>query len=221
MAADRGNDRDLQQITDAFIVLRKRARKLGIKDAQLSRLKAVKNLRVKRHSWFVATSALFGLLAVIAGCGAFLYQQGILSHHTLYRYVERVIDFDMESDVCLIPYPEIILDLFRPPVDCNVCKDVHEVEKVAALTKEEFLRNYAYTSRPVVITDGTQGWTAPYYFSFSYFKSIYGPNSPVLLSEDQKCQFFPYKTNFASLQEVFNMSEKDANMEGKHWYIGW
>ena len=55
---------------------------------------------------------------------------------------------------------------------------------------------------------------------FNYFKSIYSAGSPVIISEDDKCQFFPYQSGFTALKEVFNMSEKDANMEGKPWYIG-
>lgn len=72
-----------------------------------------------------------------------------------------------------------------------------------------------------MITDGTKGWTAEKSFSFDYFKGVYGPNSPALDSQDSNCQFFPYKTNFRTLKEVFNMSKKDAEMKGKPWYIGW
>ncbi|KAJ7365077.1 hypothetical protein OS493_007723 [Desmophyllum pertusum] len=221
MATEKHKELELQKVTDAFRALRKKARELGIKDSQLSKITAVKSLQKKRPTCFVLTSAVFLLLGILCGVGLILYQQELLSHHALYKVAQNVIDFDMDKDICLIPYPEIVLDMFRPPVNCSMCKGVHRVDRASALSKQEFVQKYAYTSRPVVITDGTEDWTASQHFSFNYFKSIYGPESPVLLAEDQKCQFFPYQTNFKSLQDVFNMSDKDANMEGKPWYIGW
>ena len=222
MAAEKEQeDVDLQKVTDAFRALRKKAKELGIKDSQLAKIAALRTLQKKRVTCFVLTSVVFGLLGILFGVGFVLYQQELLTHQSLYKFAQKIMDFDIEKDNCLIPYPEIILDMFRPPVDCSICKEVHQVDRVSSLSKQEFVRKYAYTGRPVVITDGTKGWTASQYFSFKYFKSIYGPESPVILSEDQKCQFFPYQTSFTSLKEVFNMSEKDANMEGKPWYIGW
>lgn len=221
MATGKEQELDLQKVTDAFRALRKKAKELGIKDSQLGKIAAVKQIQKKRATCFVLTSVVFGLLGILCAVGALLYQQEFVTHQSLFQFAQYVIDFDLEKDVCLFPYPEIVLDMFRPPVNCSVCKEVHGVDRVSSLTKEEFVRKYAYTARPVVVTDGTKNWTAPQYFSFNYFKSIYGPESPVMISEDQKCQFFPYQTSFSSLKEVFNMSEKDANMKGKTWYIGW
>ena len=216
-----GKEHELQKVSDSFGALRRRAKELGIKDSQLTKLTSVRNLRKRRSTCLVFTSFVFGLVGILTGFGLIFYQQGLLSNQSLWKVAEYVLDFDIEKDFCVIPYPEIILDMFRPPVECAICEDVHQVDRVSLLSREEFVRKYAYTSRPVVITDGTKDWTASQHFSFDYFKSIYGPESPVLLSEDQKCQFFPYKTNFKSLQEVFNMSKEDANMKGHPWYIGW
>ena len=216
-----GKEHELQKVSDSFGALRRRAKELGIKDSQLTKLTSVRNLRKRRSTCLVFTSFVFGLVGILTGFGLILHQQGLLSNQPLWKVAEYVLDFDIEKDICVIPYPEIILDMFRPPVECAICEDVHQVDRVSLLSREEFVRKYAYTSRPVVITDGTKDWTASQHFSFDYFKSIYGPESPVLLSEDQKCQFFPYKTNFKSLQEVFNMSKEDANMKGNPWYIGW
>ena len=220
MATEKKQELDFQKVTEAFTALRKKAKELGIKDSQLAKISAVKTLKNKRITCFVLTSFLFGLIGTFCGVGLVLYQQEIITHESLYRFTQYIIDFDVEKDICLIPYPEIILDMFRPPVNCSICKEVHMVDRVNSLSKEEFVRKYAYTGRPVVITDGAKDWSAPDHFSFSYFKSIYGPESPVF-TEDEKCQFFPYQTNFKTLKDVFNMSAKDANMEGKPWYIGW
>ena len=43
-------------------------------------------------------------------------------------------------------------------------------------------------------------------------------------SEDNKgCQFFPYRTNFDTLQDVFNMDPDRAAFKPgtEPWYIGW
>lgn len=160
MATEKDQELELQKVTDAFRALRKKARELGIKDSQLAKITAVKNLQKKRPTCSVLTSIVFGLLGVLCGFGLILYQQELLSHRSLFQAAQHVLDFEMDKDFCLIPYPEIILDMFRPPVNCSICKDVHRVDKVSGLSKEEFVRKYAYTSRPVVITDGTKEWTA-------------------------------------------------------------
>ena len=82
---------------------------------------------------------------------------------------------------------------------------------------------FSPTGVPVVVTDGTKNWTAPEVFNFKFFKGIYKNNSPALDNYDDKCQFFPYRTNFNSLRDVFNMSDERAQLKDgtKPWYIGW
>lgn len=76
--------------------------------------------------------------------------------------------------------------------------------------------SYAYSGKPVVISDAMANWTAPMVFSFSFFKTLYD-------GEEASCQFFPYKTEFRSLQDVFDMSADRAMMEKgtAPWYVGW
>lgn len=77
---------------------------------------------------------------------------------------------------------------------------------------------FAYSRVPVVITDAMVNWTAPEVFSFEYFKQLYNQDS----NYRKNCQFFPYKTKFRSLMEVFEMDPLLADYsEGKPWYIGW
>lgn len=41
-------------------------------------------------------------------------------------------------------------------------------------------------------------------------------------SEDtDTCQFFPYKTSFKNLREVFEMEVDENNKYEKPWYVGW
>lgn len=70
----------------------------------------------------------------------------------------------------------------------------------------------------MVIVDGAHSWPGRHVFSFQFFKDLYNGSL-----ENIACQFFPYETEFQTLQEVFNMSEERAQMRDgtKPWYIGW
>lgn len=129
-------EHELQKVIDSFGALRKRAKELGIKDSQLTKLTSVKNLSKRRSTCLVFTSFVFGLVGILTGFGLILYQQGVLSNQSLWKVAEFVLDFDIEKDFCVIPYPEMILDMFRPPVDCTICEDVHQVDRVSLLSRD-------------------------------------------------------------------------------------
>lgn len=65
-------------------------------------------------------------------------------------------------------------------------------------------------------------WTAPKVFDFNFFKKLYLDNDR-RSGRKKNCQFFPYKTEFRSLNEVFRMDPLRANYSKgtKPWYIGW
>ncbi|XP_012146378.1 adherens junction protein p120 isoform X5 [Megachile rotundata] len=117
---------------------------------------------------------------------------------------------------CLAEFPSFTQNIFRPAEDCSICQDVQQVDRISNVDPATFEERYAYSGRPVVVTDATQNWTAPSVFSFPFFKSLYE-------GEDANCQFFPYKTEFKNLQEVFNMSASRSLLEKgtKPWYVGW
>ena len=50
----------------------------------------------------------------------------------------RVIK-DVDNDECAVPAGEVISDYFRPPVDCNLCKDVKGLTVVDNITPVRFL----------------------------------------------------------------------------------
>lgn len=210
-----------QKVSEAFKTLRLKAKKLGIQDGSLLKVNALKRLRKPSWKRFIVP-VLVCVLAVITGCSVVAYKKELITTRTIAHFIaDKILDIDLEKETCFFPTPEIILDLFRPPVDCSICKNVSSVDRVRNISPKDFLETYAYTARPVVIEDGMANWTAHRYFSFEYFKRIYSPDSPVMKGNDPQCQFFPYKTSFNSLQEVFQMPEKDSKMEGKPWYIGW
>lgn len=208
-------------VVQAFKALRQKARKLGIKDSNLLKVDSLNNLK-KPAATKHLLSIVICLFAITIGCGVLAYKKELVTKRMIAEFLaDKVLDFELEKESCFFPMPEIILDMFRPPVDCSMCKNVSHVDRVRNISREEFVEKYAYTARPVVIEDGMRNWTAQEYFSFDYFKKIYNPDSPVMKSRDPQCQFFPYKTSFGSLEEVFQMPDKDAKMKGKPWYIGW
>jgi len=113
--------------------------------------------------------------------------------------------------------------LFRPPVDCAICRNTTGVDRVSQLSRDVFENRYAYSGRPVIITDAMTNWSAVETFSFEFFRSVYSVDSPVLQSKEHQCQFFPYRSNFHNLSEVFQMSDDRANLRSgsEPWYIGW
>lgn len=127
------------------------------------------------------------------------------------------------SSTCIIDHNEASLEFLRPMTNCAaMCNGLTEVPRFDSITREEFIKTYAYTGRPIVVTGGTRNWTAMKVFSFNYFKNLYQKYDGALDEQDQGgCQFFPYKTEFHSLEEAFQMGRRRASLEGKPWYIGW
>lgn len=110
--------------------------------------------------------------------------------------------------------------LFRKPEECSFCENL-TIDKVKNISVKDFENIYMIPSKPVVITDGTRGWTATEKFNFDFFKELYKNTSN--LKTKTSCQFFPYKTEFKTLKEALNMSKERSRLEEgqKSWYIGW
>lgn len=103
-----------------------------------------------------------------------------------------------------------------------MCKNLYKVDKVANISTSDFNNNYLSKSKPVVVTDGTNGWSAIGLFSFDFFKNLY-LNADTDNYSKKECQFFPYKTEFKSLKEVLNMSTQRSRLAAgtSPWYVGW
>lgn len=116
--------------------------------------------------------------------------------------------------------PRDRLKIFRKPENCDICKNVQKINKVSNITPEEFEIKYIVKSEPVVIKDAAKNWSAMKVFSFEFFKNLYEAND---YEGEDNCQFFPYKTEFNSLREVFNMSAERSNLKDGTlpWYVGW
>lgn len=135
-----------------------------------------------------------------------------------YYFFSDIFD---ESSPCTVDNSIFVLEAARPIADCKMCKDLSEVPKLSGLTSEDFVQDFAYSGRPLVVTDATKSWTATQQFSYEYFRKLYMNSETALNSTDEECQFFPYRTEFHSLREVFKMPKARAEFKAEPWYIGW
>lgn len=112
--------------------------------------------------------------------------------------------------------------LFREPENCNICENINEIPKIQNISSKDFYYNYAKKSKPIIISDGAHSWPALEHFSYNFFKELYN-SVEINNGKRRTCQFFPYNTEFKSLDEVFHMKTERANFkEGeKPWYVGW
>ena len=128
----------------------------------------------------------------------------------------------MTGSPCLLieisPFGEAV----TPVVNCeSVCVGVTEAPRLTNLSKDNFIRNYAYTSKPILVVGAVSNWSALDVFSYDYFKSIY-TNAPESLTEDTKYgQFFSYSSDIKDLKELFSLPSDVAAMKKEKWYIGW
>lgn len=97
----------------------------------------------------------------------------ILSRHTrklLFRLIVTIAStwiiylvvkyFRNTENECVISSTRDISMAFRPPINCDFCAGITEVERITRISPEEFRDRFAYSGRPVVVTDATQNWTA-------------------------------------------------------------
>ena len=122
---------------------------------------------------------------------------------------------------CLLQEISPFGEAVTPIVDCKICEGVTEAPRLVNITQDDFIRNYAYTSRPVLVVGAVSNWSAVDIFSYDYFKSLY-MNAPESLEEDHnKGQFFAYSSNIRDLKDLFSLPSEVATMETEKWYIGW
>ena len=152
---------------------------------------------------------------------ALMYILGIFSAvFSLVTY--ETVNETLESK-CIIGESLYVTEMARPLVQCSMCRNIDSIPVEYAISAEDFNRKYAYTSVPVLIKDATGTWSAMSTFSYQYFKQLYLGTYNALKTVEEDCLFFPYKTEFDRLGDVFNMSDERANFqEGEEpWYIGW
>jgi len=132
----------------------------------------------------------------------------------------------MMSSRCVVSNNYFVMEASRPPTDCQICRNVDRFLILENTTKEEFAK-YAYTGQPILVRGATHHWSALKTFSFDFFHEIYSQTPGAYESVEHECQFFPFKSEFNHLSEVFAMPEDRVRMSpmspysSKPWYIGW
>lgn len=231
--ADASSKTNVENPKVRFRKLYKEALAAGLSEEDFNRIDAIKEMKnsIQEHGflskvWSICWKCcLLVLLITSLLVTVFVFQWPI--KRTVLFKVWFALHGDEtgseRSEICAVNAIDYIAEISRPPTSCDFCRNVSSVEKLDHVSPEYFEKVYAYSSVPVVITDGTQNWTASKVFSYEFFKSLYSKGSPALQNIEENCQFFPYKTNFSSLEEVFEMDDDRALM--KHgsdpWYIGW
>ncbi|KAF6041423.1 hypothetical protein EB796_000270 [Bugula neritina] len=135
------------------------------------------------------------------------------------------IYYDGVDPRCIVGTNSLTQELSRPTFQCDMCKDIDQVPTIDGnlLTKDLFLSKYAYTGVPLLVKNGAKNWSALHTFSFDYLKNLYQLTDGALEAVAENCQFFPYKTSFSSLTEVFEMPKEQSKLEPgqPEWYVGW
>lgn len=124
---------------------------------------------------------------------------------------------------CIVENNYFVMEITRPITDCKICKNIESFTVLENVTKNEFA-HYAYLGHPLLVKGGCSNWSALDVFDFDFLKALYEKTPGAYRSVEDECQFFPFRTTFLSLQEVFNMPEKRAKMTSPNvetWYIGW
>ncbi|CAF1471903.1 unnamed protein product [Rotaria magnacalcarata] len=170
---------------------------------------------------YLVLAIIFGLLSLIT---TGISQLG--TEHFLHYAYDKIFSIDIYREECLAPKLEFLVDAFRPPTSCGICRNVDHIERISNISREEFEEKYAYTNHPVIITDAMKDWLATEKFNFKFFKRLYRTNSSALRAVEEHCQFFPYKNKheFETLGDVFDMDVERAYMiddDYQPWYVGW
>ena len=127
------------------------------------------------------------------------------------------------SSRCALNNNYFVMEMTRPVTNCQICRNVTQFVILNNPSKAEFAK-YAYTGQPILVRGAIDHWSALKTFNFDFFRKIYSETPDAYESVENECQFFPFKTDFNRLSEVFEMPLERVRMSGtdpKPWYIGW
>lgn len=136
-------------------------------------------------------------------------------------FIAYLIHRMIAGHACLLTEVSPFGEAVTPIVDCEICKGVTGAPRLSNLSMDDFIRNYAYTSRPILVEGAVSNWSALRVFSYDYFKSLYLKFPKSLEDDNSKGQFFPYSSNIEDLKNLFSLPSEVATMETEKWYIGW
>jgi len=210
----KGTQKNIQILYEKFVILNKDLLNFGVsieelKEICFSRKKTVCTIQGSqqhaRHAGLIVAVTLGAVLGSIL--------------------LKIVFDSVIRSTLgtrCLLPNNYFIWEATRPETDCSMCKDVRSVLTFENITRDEF-RNYAYSSRPMLVKGAALHWPAMQTFTYHFLKEMYETVEGAYESIEEECQILTFKTEFKSLEDVFAMPESRVLLkEGeKPWYVGW
>ena len=202
----------VEELTDLFSDLRERSLKSGenVENIRAEFLRQVGTdpaqssfLHKNSLKWFV----IVFLPVVLAFAG---------------YYFDVIELLHVKEEPCLMNVNEIFIEVTRKRTNCTLlCEGLTEIPRVSGLSKQDFTSKYAYSGRPVVVVDGAKNWSAIDRFNFTFFKELFDKNKDAYRVNEEECQFFPYRTEFISLEEAMNMSKERSEWKAEPWYFGW
>ena len=120
-----------------FSELSKKCEKLGISPDDISKLSAIKKFRSKNSQkeerilfYFYASFIL--ICAIVIGIGT---QPLTLFFARIWFYFRG---YDIETEMCVLDMPTEVQNMFMPPFDCSVCRNLTEIERVTNISPEDF-----------------------------------------------------------------------------------
>ena len=125
-----------------------------------------------------------------------------------------------DKERCIISTNPFLMEMGRPLADCGMCEGLDSVPVYDGISRAEFADKFAYSNRPVLVKNGTAGWSTKT-FSFHFFRDLYRDTPGAVEVTEEECQFFEYNTNMESLSEFFEMSDDRAALKHDSWYVGW
>ena len=181
-----------------------------------SELVKVKKTREKtsRLPWFVPypSTICFVVLPVLLAVSL------ILSPVVLISSAVRQGEACLSSILPILDNSDLVQ---RELNDCRFCEGLTEVPKLSNLSIEDFVYKYAYSGKPIMVSDATDQWPARKQFTYQFFKKLYVANLDSLDRDAEEGQFFSYRSDVLDLYDLFMLSDERAALRGKKWYIGW
>ncbi|KAK7507451.1 hypothetical protein BaRGS_00001386, partial [Batillaria attramentaria] len=211
----------VKKLTDQLIALRKSALKDGVNDEQLRKTLEEASQTSGTGTFAVLWQRFVGRLTDPSHRVHMIMVLSVLSVALLVGSYELVNDYIRETP-CVVD-PNLVSDeIFRPVVDCEMCRGLNAVAIERNLSQETFTEKYAYSGIPVLVKEAIVNWTAMSAFSVKFFQRLYSETEGALDTIEESCQFFHYNTEFLTLAEALNMSDERASFQPgeKPWYIG-
>ena len=122
---------------------------------------------------------------------------------------------------CLVSDVFPLSEAVTPFVDCKICKGVTQAPRLTNLSQEDFIRNYAYQSKPILVVGAASDWPALDLFSYDYFKDLYLSRPAAMEGDNEQGEFFAYSSSINDLSDLFALPSEVASMSKEKWYIGW